>query len=464
MTRQIDLLEGPILPSLWRFAAPFMLTAFMQMAYNLTDMIWIGRINSDAVAAAGTVGFLMWMGDAVSMIARTGMGVSLSHAYGRGDRKKVLACYDNGFQLAYFFGLLFAVVTLLGLGPFVRSYRLGPEVEAYAFQYGPTVLVGMIFKMINVSYSQAYQSLGNSLTPFRINVVGLMTNLVLDPIFIFGLGPVPGLGIFGAALATTLAQLVVYFIFLYWFKRDVLLRMAGVRKRPDFSLWKEMIRIGLPTSLLSLAHCLVSILLNQLIARFGAIAVAVTSVGAQLESLSWMTAEGFSGAVTSMVAQNYGGHWIKRVKDTMKTGLVSLLLLGLSSLLILIVFRSPLFRLFLPGDFVAHDLGVVYLLIFGLTQPFMTLEIGSAACFNGLGRTMIPSAISIILNLLRIPVAFLLLDSLAVYGVWAAMSGSTFAKGVITSLFLAYYLKKYLADDRGAGRENRAEGLDKKKD
>ena len=119
MKRNINLLEGPIFSSLWRFSAPFMLTAFVQMAYNLTDMMWIGRLNAEAVAGVGIVGILSWLSDAVATLGRTGTGVLLAQNYGRGDLKKSISIYNNGYQLSMVVAVLFALLSTLFLSSFI---------------------------------------------------------------------------------------------------------------------------------------------------------------------------------------------------------------------------------------------------------------------------------------------------------------------------------------------------------
>ena len=441
--KNVDLLHGPIAGSLWRFATPFMLTAFVQMAYTLTDTIWIGRLNSDAVAAVGIVSFLLWLGDATAMIARTGMGVEVARYYGAGRRDKVQQTFNNGFQMGLAIALLFFLVTQLILQPFTYFYHLSDTVNHYAVGYGRWVLIGVICKMMNILYAQSYQSLGNSVTPFRINAIGLVANMVLDPILIFGWGLMPALGVEGAAIATAGAQALVTFLF-YRSTRQELQFLAHVRLRvrPHFRLWRQMFRIGAPVAILSGAHAIVSLTLNRFMANFGARPVAAYSIGSQLESISWMTAEGFSGAITAMVAQNVGARNEERVQETVRYSVRVMGLMGVLTLSILVFFRTPLFQFFIPGDPETASLGAQYLLIFGLSQPFLTLEISSAGAFNGLGQTMLPACISTTFNVLRIPAALLLIPLAGMQGIWWGMSLSTMCKGLLNVLLLLFVMHR----------------------
>ena len=436
MEQRKDLLSGPILSGLWRFATPLMLTAFVQMTYNLTDMIWIGQIDSDAVAGAGTVGFFLWISNALGLIPQTGMGVLGAQRYGAGDSKGTLAVFCAGFQVAAVVAFLFFLFSQIFLAPFISFYRLGERVNEYALAYGRWVLFVNPISVANITFSQCHQSLGNSMTPFRINALGLVVNIILDLLLIFGWGPVPSLGIVGAAVATVLAQAMVFVLFLYARRREPLIHQITLRTKPDFRLWAAVLKLGVPASLISLCHALISMFLNKLTAQYGAVAIAVVTVGAQLESIAWMTSEGFSVAITAMVAQNYGARQYSRMRRVMKSGIGSMVVLGVVAALILVLGRQMIFTLFFPSDAEAVALGGLYLLIFGVVEPFVTLEISSSGCLNGVGKTHISSFISTISNFLRIPGALLLSPLWGLVGIWVAMSLTCVLRGLWCFLYL----------------------------
>lgn len=436
--KNIDLLKGPIFPSLLRFSAPFMLTALVSMAYNLTDMMWIGRINADAVAAVGILGFIMWMGEAVSMIAQTGMGVYMAQAYGAGDRKETGHWMRSGYQLAFCVAFFFVLFMELIMRPFIQAYGLGQVVNGYAESYGRIVMIGVFFNMLNVLYSQAFQSLGDSLSPFRINAVGLIINVIMDPFLIFGLGPFPQWGMFGAGFATTVAQLIVFLLFARATRSgNPILSQARLQGKPDWGRWLAMTKLGLPVSLISMVHAGITMFLSRIIADFGAAGMAVTSMGSEIESISWMTADSFGWAMTSMIGQNVGAGSRERVLRIMRIGLRTVWGIGCFAMLIFLLFRYPIFQIFIPNNPETTRLGGAYLLIFSLSEPFMTLETGSSCSFNGLGKTVPPSVISIIFNVARVPFAYLFVPHFGVSGVWMGMSLSSILKGVVCRLALA---------------------------
>lgn len=433
---------------MWRLASPLMLTAFMQMAYNITDMMWIGQINEDAVAAAGLVGILWWIANAITLIPKIGLGVFSAHAYGEHDLKKASHVVQNGLQLGLVVGVLYTAFTLLISGPYIGFYNLGPVVSDYAHIYLNLVMLGIPFNILGVLYSQAYQSMGNSVTPFRINAVGLVTNIVMDPVLIFGIGPFPEMGIAGAAVATVFSQVLVLAIFLVSVYREKrVLYHANILRKPSFRLWWRMAKLGVPVAGVSTAHAIVASILSKFMSPYGAAPIAVVSIGSQFESIAWMTGDGFATAITSMVGQNYGAKRWDRVRQTARIGVQSMLTIGLIATIILVVFREPLFRVFLPGSEQAVVLGGVYLLIFGSVETLVTLEIGSNSVMNGLGYTTVQSAAGVVLNVLRIPLAMILMQFWGLYGIWIAMSISSVLKGVFAYFYMKWKMHQILVDE-----------------
>ena len=433
------MLKGAILPVLIRFAAPFMFTAFIQMIYQLTDIFWIGRLSDQAVASVGIVGFLLWIGESIAFIARTGMGVELAKNVGASNEKEASKIVAAGVKLSILLALVYCLLVELFLEDFVSFYDLEEVVSKGAMDYGRIALLGLACNMVNFTFAQIYQSHGNSDTPFRISALGLLFNMILDPLFIF----VFSWGLKGAAWATVLAQFGVTLIFLYSFHQNQLLgNKQAYYCKMDLDLSWKIFRLGLPVSLLSIVYASVSVILNKMMALFGSLGVAVFSIGSQIESISWMSAEGFAGAITAMLAQNIGANDQKRADKIFWVSLKSTFLLGILTGAILLVFRSPLFSIFLPKSKEGIILGARYLFIFSFSQPFATLEAGAGACFHGYGQTVIPSAISISLNLFRIPLSYLLMQTYGLFGIWIAMSLISIFRGTSAFLVLLVYKKR----------------------
>ena len=443
--KSIDLTKDNIKKSLIVLSIPLTLTAFVQIAYTLVDMVWIGRIGSNAVAAVGVSYFLAWIAEALSLIAKIGGGVYASQAYGRKDEKLTSLILQNGYFQGFITSIIYISLILTFKTYIIDFYKLGKEVSDFANEYLSITTLGYLFVFLNPIFSQSFYSIGESVTPFRINTIGLVLNIILDPLFIFGFGPIPPMGIRGAAIATVTGQATVFLIFLF-----VMRRKEGVIKNSleNFTLstkWqKRIFKLGLPVSFISGIHACITIVLNKLMAGFGPKPVAVYSIGSQLESISWKTTEGCQAVIQSLIAQNYGAGLVDRVKKGVKESLKLVGTIGLIATIILFGFRNSLFKVFVPGDIETINLGAKYLAILSASQLMMSLEIGSTGVFQGLSDTRTPSAISVIFNAARIPISFLLIPYFGVLGIWLSMTITSIIKGILSLYLLRKKMKKNL--------------------
>ncbi len=447
MSKNINLTEGNISSTLTKLALPIMGTSFIQMMYNLTDMMWLGRLSTNAVAGAGTVGFFMWFGMSLVLISSIGVSVGVSQAYGREDMNDAREFISNGIKLDIFIGIMYSLLLLIFRNQVIGFFNLGDvETIQMAIDYLVIIACGFIFHFINPIYSAIFNASGNSITPFIINTMGLVTNMVLDPILIFGVGPFPKMGIKGAALATIIAQIVVTSIYIVVSRKNrTLFSHLHLFSMPKKNYIKKIVKLGFPAFLQSGAHASISMVLTKILAQWGPTPVAVQSVGSQIESISWMTAEGFSTAISAFVGQNYGARNYDRVEEGYYKGLRIVGTIGIFATILLIFAGEPIFKIFTPEDATAIAQGIVYLRILGFSQFFITIEIASTGAFNGIGRTQIPAIIGVVLNVLRIPGALILsATALGMTGVWWSMSISTVFKGIILTSLFVYVLKKGL--------------------
>jgi len=442
MRREINLTEGNIIKTLTRLALPIMGTSFIQMAYSLTDAMWLGRLSTKAVAAAGTGGFFLWLGAALIMITQIGVGVSVSQSYGRSDIKSAREYITVGLLMDLIIGLAYGLSLYIFNSQIISFFNLGDaEVIGMAQSYLRIIGFGIIFHFLNPVLSTTLNSSGDSMTPFKVNTMGLVANMILDPLLIFTFG----LGIEGAAIATIVSQMGVTLIFLIIGKRiNALYSTFKIFAKPDIAKARRILKLGAPPSAQMGIHAIISIVLTRIIAGYGPVAVAVQTIGSQIESISWMTSEGFAAAISAFVGQNYGANKISRIKEGYYKGIKVLGTFGIFASLLLIFAARPLFSIFTPEDPKAIAEGIIYLRILGLSQLFMSVEIGTAGAFNGLGRTMPPTITGVTLNALRIPAAIFLstYTMLELSGIWWAISGSSILKGVILFTWYQSELQK----------------------
>ena len=447
MSKIVNLLEDRILPALVRLAVPITATALIQMAYNLTDMIWIGRLGSNQVAAVGVAGMYSWLAAGLATMCRMGGQVKTAQSLGAREPSDAARYAKTALILGLLAGIIFGGAAGLLHRPLIGFFHLNsPQVIADAEIYMIITCGGIVFNYINQIMTGLLTASGNSTAPFLATTVGLVSNIALDPLLIFGLGPIPALGVMGAAIATVFAQLVVMVIMIYFASRDTVLFV--------FIRWREKLRgqdilqvvkIGLPTAVQSMIFSGISMVVARLIAGWGDAAVAVQKVGSQIESISWMTADGFAAAINAFIGQNYGAGNRERVRKGFYTSSVIVVIWGVFTTLMLTVFPEPLFRIFITEADVI-PMGVEYLRILGYSQLFMCLEIATEGAFAGLGKTLPPSIVSILFTSIRIPMVMLLGSKWGLSGVWWSLTISSILKGIILTVWFIIYLKKKLGN------------------
>jgi putative MATE family efflux protein len=432
-----SLTEGGILRKLLFIAAPIMGTQFLQMAYNLTDMFWLGRVGSDAVAASGAAGMYMWLSFGFQLLGRMGAEIGVAQSVGKGDKKAAMAFSQNAILIAALMGLACGVAMivfkreLVGFFGF-REAQVAEDGAAYLAIVGISIPMTFITSVVVGTFNAA----GNSRTPFLVNSVGLAANVILDPLFIFTLN----MGIRGAAAATVIAQLLAGFSMLaalFFFKSRPFERYS-LRFRPDPRKIILMLRWSIPVGLESLFFCFLSMVTSRLEASFGAEVMAASKVGSQIESLSWLIGGGFGSALVAFIGQNYGaGKW-DRIHRGLRISALAMTLWGIFVSLLLFFAGGLIFPLFLPDPKLLH-LGTRYLQILAFCQLSMNLEAVGAGAFKGTGRTMQPSLASIISNIIRPILAyFLSATSLGLYGIWIAVCVTAIIRGLWVCLWYLF--------------------------
>lgn len=444
MKRNVDLLEGPIAGSMARLAFPIMGTSLIQMAYNMVDMIWIGRVSSNAVAAVGAAGMYMWLANGITTIPRIGGQVTVGQSLGAMDKEAAIDYARASMRMGTLLGIIYGILCVLFAGPLIGFFKLNsPEVIRDAEIYLLITCGAIVFSFLNQVFTGILTAMGNTMAAFRATTIGLIINLVLDPVLIFGVGPISGMGVTGAALATVFAQIIVFVLYLatVW-SEPVIFQHIHLTQRADKQHVRDIVRIGFPPAVQDALFSGISMVIARLIAGWGDAAVAVQKVGSQIESISWMAAGGFSTAVNAFVAQNYGAGKRERIKKGYKTAMGIMALWGIFTSFILIAFPEFFFRIFITEKDVL-PMGVDYLRI--ISEFFMCMEITTAGAFQGFGKTVPPSVTGIVFNTLRIPGAMLLSSTaLGLNGVWWTLSLSCVLKGLVLPVwFLIIFVKYY---------------------
>ena len=440
-----NLTKGPILKTLTKLAIPIMASSFLGTLYNITDMAWIGLLGSKAVAGVGVGGMFTWLSQGLAAMARMGGQVQVAQCIGRGERDRAHGFAQAAVQLATLMGMAYAVISLLFTRQMVAFFQLtDPEAQTAALSYTKIACGLIVFSFLTLTMTGLYTAQGDSKTPFLANLIGLVTNMILDPVLILGPGPFPKLGVVGAAIATVTAQAIVMMMMILGVliqkKENVLKGIRLTAKIPKEYLG-GLCRIGIPTAIQGMAYCAISMVLTRMVSAYGAEAVATQRVGGQIESISWNTADGFAAALNAFIAQNYGAGKMGRVRKGYRASLWTVGIWGLLISFVFICFPKAIADIFFHEP-KAVATAVGYLVIIGFSEAFMCVELTTVGALSGLGRTRLCSIISIAFTSARIPLAIILGGLIGLSGIWWALSITSIIKGIIFTCTFLWITRK----------------------
>ena len=444
-----DLTQGGILKKILMVAVPIMGTQLLQMTYNLTDMFWLGRMRDSvtAVAASGLAGMFLWMSVALMLAGRIGAEIGVSQNLGGGDRAAALDYAQQSARIALVLGLLYGLGLVTLANPLISLMQVKEEsVFQSACDYLRIAGTGIPFTFVSAAITGSFNGAGNSRLGFRANAAGLVANMILDPLMILSWG----WGIRGAAIATVIAQVIVFALLAYYSKRH-----AG-RPFERFALAGRLCRArvlkilswSLPVMLESGAFTALAMVVTGMVSSaYGANAVAVQRVGSQIESISWLIGGGFSSAAAAFMGQNFGARKWTRIRRGYRISLTAMLLWMLAVTLLLVFAGRFLFSLFLQEPPELVDMGAEYLLILAGCQLFMALEGTCAGTFRGMGKTLPPSLSSILSNLIRPFLCWALAQRMGLNGFWLGITLSAAFRGLMIFLWFTLYQRRLPRED-----------------
>ena len=437
-----NLTEGPILRQLFALAMPIMATSFIQMAYSLTDMAWVGRLGSEAIAAVGSVGLLTWMTTSLALLNKVGAEVSVGQAIGVKDENAARGFATHNLTLSLMISATWASVLFIFASYIISFYELKEHIAHDAVNYLRIVSTAFPFVFMSAAFTGIFNASGRSKIPFTINGLGLLANMALDPLFIF----VFDWKTDGAAWATWIAQAYVFALFIYQLKfKQILWEDFRFFSRLKKMYTLRIIKIGLPVATLNVLFAFVNMFLGRTASTVGGhLGLMAMTTSGQIEAITWNTSQGFSTALSAFVAQNYAAQKIERVLKALKSTLFMTLIFGTICSLLFIFYGNNIFAIFVPEK-EAYEAGGLALRIDGYSQLFMMLEITLQGVFYGMGRTVPPAIISISCNYLRIPMALWLVSlGWGLSGIWWTICLTSILKGIIILVWFLVIKKKTL--------------------
>jgi len=402
-----ELLHGPLLPAILSIAWPVLALEALHVGYHLINLFWVGRLGAAATAALTTSIYATWtMGSLAGGVA-IGIVAQVARAIGEKRLDRAGHAAAQGLLTALALGLVFLVLLRPFTGVLFRLLGMPPDVAPLAALYLGMVFAGAPAFFLLVACESIWRATGDTVTPLRVLGASTLLNAVLDPLLIFGPGPLPTLGIAGAAWATIIAWTVGVCLFL-WLARGAGDRFPLTRAslaRPDWTVIARTLRIGLPRFLIGTLFSTVYLVLANLAARFGTATIAVLGIVNRLESMDYITADAVGTATSTLVGQNLGAAQPERASRAAHTAARLGIAVSLLPTVAMIFVPRLLLRPF-TADPAVLELGMPYLRVIGLCQAFTVLELVYAGGFAGAGDTLPPMLVELPIAVARVPLAW----------------------------------------------------------
>ena len=413
----VDMTQGPIFSKLVTVAIPLMATAFLQMTHNLVDVFWLSRLSTDAVAAGGGGGMYIWLSMAFLLIGRMGAEIGVSQNMGRGDIQAAQKYATNSYLIAWVLGTFFGVLLVVAHVPLVAFFAIEDTyVVRLTEQYLIWIGFSMPFVYMKAVISGFYTGFGDTKTPFVMNTIGILLNIVLTPLFVFSWD----MGVVGAAMSTTVAHVSSFFVFVLIIKtkkNTPFGKAFRLLQRPNKPQIRQIFKWGIPVAWESALFTILTMIALRLVAAFGTEALAALRVGSQLEALSWLVGSAFASATSTFIGQNWGAKNYDRLRQGFKISVYAMTIWGGAITIFLFILAEPLSRIFFTDPFEIF-LSVEHLRITALMQIAICLEGVAAGSFRGRGMTKHPSIISISCNIFRLIMCYIFSLHFGLVGIW----------------------------------------------
>ncbi len=419
-----DLTKGSIGKELFALALPLMIANLVNIAYNMIDMFFIGKSGDEALTAVGTAGLFLWLAASIVYFSKQGMETFLSQAIGRGNVHESRDIIKTGVGLNIVIATVYSLIILIFAGPLIRMFNLESEViNEIAIIYLRIGSIAVWFMMINQNLMSIFQARGQTKQVLIYNSIGLVFNMVLDPILIITLG----LGATGAAIATVAANIIVFVISVVSILKFE--RQYDAPARFVKSIAVKILRISFPTGSYNVFFTVVAMLVSSYSIRYGDNVIAASRIGSQVESLSWMFASGLGIACSVFTGQNFGAKNKERIDRAYRYLFRFSTVYGLFLLWLFIAQAEPMMRIFTSSDEIV-EIGIIYFYCLSFQQVFTLYEGIASGYFNGYGFTKIPSFFSISGNVLRLILVVVLSNIFGLNGIWLAISLSGIYRGL----------------------------------
>ena len=419
-----------------KMSLPLMISMLIQALYNIVDSMFVARVSETALTAVSLAFPLQNLLIAFGVGTGVGMASYLSRKLGEKDTETATKAAGNGITLAVITWVLFAILGLTIVKPFMALFTDDAELLGLSTSYSEIVMIFSFFMLLSMMNERILQGTGDSFSSMLSQMTGAITNIILDPVFIF----VFKMGVNGAAIATVIGQAVGCAVSLYFVIRNKYIKIKPQHLKLEKRMVASIYSVGAPTIITNSIGTVMTGAMNAILIGFSTTAVSVFSVYFKLQSFVFMPIFGLSSGMVPIIAYNYGARKKKRVMSTIYIGTIIAIGIMVVGTIVFNLFPEALLSLFSATEEM-YRLGVPALRIISLCFVSAAISIGLGSSFQATGYGIGTMIVSISRQLLvLIPTAYIMAKLIGINGVWFSF---IIAEGVGLAVSLILFIKVY---------------------
>ena len=429
----------PIGKLVFNMSLPMMVSMMVQALYNIVDSIFVAKLSENALTAVSLAFPLQTLLIAVATGTGVGMNALLSKSLGEKDFKKANKTATNA---AFIYAVSYIVFLILGftvVKPFYRSQvgSADAEIMTMGVDYLSTVMIFSFGIFTQVFFERLLTSTGRTIFSMTSQLSGAVTNIILDPILIFGMFGAPKMGVTGAAVATVIGQCVAGLVAgtcNHKFNHEVRFQFKGFK--PDFKIIGTIYAVGIPSIIMQSIGSVMTYCMNRILIEFSSTATAVFGVYFKLQSFFFMPVFGLNNGITPIIAYNYGARQRKRMVKTIKVSLATAFCLTFIGFVLFESIPQALLGLFNASDDMLK-IGVPALRTIGVHYLIAWFCIIAGTVFQALGKAVFSMVVSIMRQLVvLVPAAYLLAKFGGLHMVWWSFPIAEVMSFIVSLTFL----------------------------
>lgn len=424
-------------------SAPIMISMLVQSLYNLVDSVFVSKVGEAAITSVALALPLQQLMMAVGIGTAVGVNSYVSRSLGAKRFDESDKAANNGVTLAFFSFIIFFIIGLFFSRNIIHMQTADQNIVSTGHIYLEICCIGSLGIFMHLMFERLLQSTGKTVYTMIAQCIGAVLNIILDPIFIFGLLGMPKMGLTGAAVATVISQWIGAFTVIFFcIKYNKEIKISFKLMKPDLEIIKKIYKVGLPSIIMISIVSVTMFCYNKILSAFSTTAIALLGIYFRLQSFIYMPIFGLNNGMIAIVAYNYGAKKIDRMKECIFTGLKYSTVVMFLGMIMMILIPEKLLNIFSASDYMMQ-IGVVCFRVFSLSFILAGISIICSGVFQAVGKGVLSMAISITRQIfILIPLAYLLSLTGDINKVWWSMPIAE-AVAIILSI---YYMKKFLKE------------------